>query len=67
MQSMEELLQKITTADVNAALPSAICNQCIRDAKSIIRKYNKALRNSDTQVKLPVLKKNVLLYQQSKF
>ena len=50
-------ITKITTADVNAALPSAICNQCIRDAKSIIRKYNKALRNSDTQVKLPVLKK----------
>ena len=60
-------ITKITTADVNAALPSAICNQCIRDAKSIIRKYNKALRNSDTQVKLPVLKKNALLYQQSKF
>lgn len=50
-------ITKITTADVNAALPSALCNQCIRDAKSIIRKYNKALRNSDTQVKLPVLKK----------
>ena len=50
-------ITKITTADVNAALPSALCNQCIRDAKSIIRKYNKVLRNSDTQVKLPVLKK----------
>ena len=60
-------ITKITTADVNAILPSALCNQCIRDAKSIIRKYNKALRNSDTQVKLPVLKKNALLYQQSKF
>ena len=47
----------MTTADVNAILPSALCNQCIRDAKSIIRKYNKALRNSDTQVRLPVLKK----------
>ena len=39
-------ITKITTADVNAALPSALCNQCIRDAKSIIRKYNKVLRNS---------------------
>ena len=48
---------KITTADVKADLPSALCNQCIRDAKSIIRKYNKALRNSDTQVRVPVLKK----------
>ena len=50
-------ITKITTADVNAILPSALCNQCIRDAKSIIRKYNKVLRNSNTQVKLPVLKK----------
>ena len=50
-------ITKITTADVNVALPSALCNQCIRDAKSIIRKYNKALRNSNTKVKLPVLKK----------
>ena len=50
-------ITKMTTADVNAILPSALCNQCIRDAKSIIRKYNKALRNSNTQVKLPVLKK----------
>ena len=50
-------ITKITTADVNAILPSALCNQCIRDAKSIIRKYNKALRNSNTQVRLPVLKK----------
>ena len=38
-------ITKITTADVNAALPSALCNQCIRDAKSIIRKYNKDIRN----------------------
>ena len=50
-------ITKITTADVNAILPSALCNQCIRDAKSIIRKYNKALRNSNTKVRLPVLKK----------
>ena len=60
-------ITKMTTADVKTDLPSDLCNQCIRDAKSIIRKYNKALRNSDTQVKLPVLKKNALLYQQSKF
>ena len=50
-------ITKMTTADVKVNLPSALCNQCIRDAKSIIRKYNKALRNSNTQVKLPVLKK----------
>ena len=50
-------ITKMTTADVKVNLPSALCNQCIRDAKSIIRKYNKALRNSDTKVRLPVLKK----------
>ena len=50
-------ITKMTTADVKADLPSALCNQCIRDAKSIIRKYNKALRNSNTKVRLPVLKK----------
>ena len=51
-------ITKITTADVKVNLPSALCNQCIRDAKFIIRKYNKALGNSDTKVKLPVLMLN---------
>lgn len=63
---------KITTADVTANLPSALVNQCIRDAKSIVRKHyrycrkavlkNKSLakRGSDIRVKAPnlsVLKK----------
>ena len=34
-------ISKLTTADVKANLPSALCNQCIRDAKSIVKKYNK--------------------------
>lgn len=37
-------ISKYTTADVNADLPSALTNQCIRDAKSIVNKYNKAVR-----------------------
>ena len=37
-------ISKYTTADVSANLPSALTNQCIRDAKSIINKYNKAVR-----------------------
>ncbi len=37
-------ISKYTTADVNANLPSALTNQCIRDAKSIVNKYNKAIR-----------------------
>lgn len=32
---------KYTTKDVKANLPSALTNQCIRDAKSIVNKYNK--------------------------
>lgn len=35
---------KYTTADVNASLPSALTNQCIRDAKSIVNKHNKDCR-----------------------
>ena len=37
-------ISKYATADVNANLPSALINQCIRDAKSVIKKYNKAVR-----------------------
>ena len=37
-------ISKYTTADVDAAIPSALKNQCIRDAKSIVNKYNKACR-----------------------
>lgn len=65
-------LAKTTTADVNVNLPSALINQCIRDAKSIVKKHRKSchkavLRNrslakqgSDIRVKvpnLPILKK----------
>lgn len=34
-------IAKITTADVSADLPSALLNQCIRDARSILRKHYK--------------------------
>ena len=37
-------ISKYTTADVNASLPSALTNQCIRDARSIVNKYNKGCR-----------------------
>lgn len=65
-------ISKYTTADVSASLPSALTNQCIRDAKSIVNKYNKdcrtvsaknkklAKQKSGTTVKdpaVPVLKK----------
>lgn len=65
-------IAKITTADVSADLPSALLNQCIRDAKSIVKKHYKychkavlknrslAKRGSAIRTKtpnLPILKK----------
>ena len=65
-------IAKITTADVSVNLPSALTNQCIRDAKSIIKKHYKfchkaviknrslAKRGSSIRIKapnLPILKK----------
>ena len=38
-------ISKYTTADVKANLPSALTNQCIRDAKSIVNKYNKLVED----------------------
>ena len=37
-------ISKYTTADVNVNFPSALTNQCIRDAKSIVNKHNKDCR-----------------------
>lgn len=66
-------IKDCTTADVEADLPSALKNQCIRDAKSIVKKHykecrkavlkNRSLskRGSAIRVhapKLPVLKKS---------
>ena len=34
-------IAKITTADVSVNLPSALRNQCIRDAKSVVKKHYK--------------------------
>lgn len=65
-------IAKYTSKDVAAALPSALINQCIRDAKSILKKHYKSchsavLKNrsqkkkdsilSTVAPKLPVLKK----------
>ena len=51
-------IAKYTTANVKSNLPSALTNQCIRDAKSIVKKYNKACRDAD--------RKNAKLAKQSK-
>lgn len=63
-------LSQITTADVDTELPSALSNQCIRDAKSVVKKHykrcheavikNRKKKSRNLMVKapkLPVLKK----------
>ena len=60
-------ISKYTTADVSCDLPSALINQCIRDAKSIVKRHYKACRSTvlknrkrslkATAPKLPILHK----------
>ncbi len=60
-------ISKYTTADIRCSLPSALANQCIRDAKSIVKKHyrlchrtvisNRKRTIKVTAPKLPVLKK----------
>ena len=55
-------ISKYTTADVNASLPSALTNQCIRDAKSIVNKYSKDCRKvSAKNKKLAKQKTNITI------
>ncbi len=53
------IFPKVTTKDVESQLPSAVCNQAIRDAKSVYRKTKKLGTR-------PILKKTCLFHQQSK-
>ncbi|MEJ8548849.1 hypothetical protein [Brevibacillus borstelensis] len=48
------MFPKVTTKDVETTLPSAVCNQAIRDAKSVFRKIKKLGAR-------PILKKPVYL------
>ena len=53
-------IRKYTTSDVDANLPSALTNQCIRDARSIVNKYNKLCRKMAAENKepsIPILKR----------
>lgn len=55
-------ISKYTTADVKANLPSALTNQCIRDAKSIVNKYNKECRKvSAKNISLARQKSNITI------
>lgn len=46
--------ETMSTKDFSANLPSAVKNQCIRDAKSILRKHKKGLTKSVAVLKKPV-------------
>ncbi|MCR4657220.1 MAG: transposase [Lachnospiraceae bacterium] len=55
-------ISKYTTADVKAGLPSALINQCIRDAKSVVKKHNKACRDAERKnAKLAKQGKNITI------
>lgn len=53
-------ISKITTADVSANLPSALTNQCIRDAKSIVKKHYKACHKAVLKNRKLVKKKSAI-------
>lgn len=57
-------IRKYMTADINSGLPSALANQCIRDAKSIMNKYNKECRKAAFKNK-KVMKQNPLSQQKN--
>ena len=63
-----------TSKDVIADLPSAVKNQAIRDAKSVFVKYKKAVRanarlkpDEQREVRLPVLKKPVAIWNNQNY
>jgi len=66
-------VDKRTTAEVFAALPSAVKNQCIQDAKLVFKKYAKDMKSMERVskkkpaekqkvVKVPFLKKPVAIW-----
>lgn len=57
-------ISKYTTADVNVNLPSALTNQCIRDAKSIVNKYNKDCRKIYAKNKKLVKQKSSIMIKE---
>ena len=61
---------KLTSKDVVANIPSALKNQCIRDAKSVFNKYKKAVKTNLKKGKttnVPILKREVAIYNNQNF
>ncbi len=71
-------IDKRTTKDVDAYMPSTLINQSISDAKSIFKKYKKACKKADSwnkkhkekqpkTVTLPVLRKPVAIWNNQNY
>jgi len=65
---------KYSSKDVNANLPSAVKNQAIQDAKSVFARYKKAVHTNgklkpedQKQIKVPVLKKPVAIWNNQNY
>jgi IS605 OrfB family transposase len=65
---------KLTSKSVIADLPSALKNQAIKDAKNVFKKYTKNLKvnakkepDKQKEVKVPVLKKPVAIWNNQNF
>lgn len=57
-------IDKYTTANVKANLPSIMKNQCIRDAKSIVNKYNKNCRKILNENKKNIKQGNMIILKE---
>ena len=57
-------ISRYTTADVAANLPSAMTNQCIRDAKSIVSKHMKACRRVAAKNRKLAKRKSAVMLQE---
>lgn len=60
-------ISKYTTADVKASLPSALTNQCIRDARSIVNRYNKDCRKFSAKNKKTANQKSSITIKSLQF
>lgn len=62
VMNTEEKREIITTSTINSQLPSALKNQCIRDASSVVKKHKKGITKT-----LAILKKPVAIWNNQNF
>lgn len=73
-QILSDATYKPTSKTVKALLPSALRDQCRLDARSVVKKYKKALRinakkkeENQKEIKLPILKKVVAVWNNQNY